>query len=101
MPPKDVVVEADSLETNTGNVALLVEGLIQPGDEAIKDSSSASLRRPGIRGYIFAHEEEECGVQYQHGCSNRDDCCGNMCCLTFGYCDFKSNGDLNVCKNNE
>jgi len=53
-PPKGVIVEADSLETNTGDVALLIGGLIQPGDETIKESSSASPRRPGIRGSLSA-----------------------------------------------
>ena len=81
VPSKGVIVEADSLEKDTGNnIALLAKGLVQAGDETIKDSSSASPRRPGIRGYSFAREEETCSDQYDQ-CSSKNDCCGNnVCC---------------------
>ena len=50
VPQKDVIIEADSLVTkNTGNVALLVEGLIKAGSGTAKGSGSTSRGRPGLR----------------------------------------------------
>ena len=90
VPPKGVIVEADSLGTDTGNVALLAEGLVQAGDETIKESSSTSLRRPGIRGYSFAREEESCTDTGQYGCTSNEDCLCD-CCVAYlrtavGHC---------------
>ena len=74
--PKDFIIKSDSLETkNTGNVALLVEGLIQAGDETIKGSSSTSRGRPGLRGFNFAQEEEGPCKDLFDPCTANSDCC--------------------------
>ena len=94
VPSKGVIVEADSLEKDTGNnIALLAKGLVQAGDETIKDSSSAT--RPGIRGYSFGREEGKRGYSFAreemkcsnpNSCTSNSDCCGDNCCLTTGAC---------------
>ena len=101
-PPKGVIVEADSLETNTGDVALLIGGLIQPGDEAIKDSSSTSPRRPGIRGYSFGREEGRCWDR-GNSCSSNSQCgCSGTCCVASTGSVFATTsegyGDPNTCE---
>ena len=78
------MVEADSLETkNTGNVALLVGGLIQAGGGTSKGSkglTSTSRGRPGIRGYDFAREEDDPACSNPNFCVISDDCCDGFCC---------------------
>ena len=90
------MVEADSLETkSTGNVALLVEGLIQAGGGTSKGSmglTSTSRGRPGIRGYDFDVPPDDC--ENPHYCFlHNDDCCDGFCCdedyLSCELCDDK------------
>ena len=86
VPQEDFIVEADSLETkNTGNVALLVEKLIQAGDETVKGSSSTSRGGPGLRGFNFAQEEEGRCKDFFDPCSANSECCSTagfrMCCV--------------------
>ena len=80
VPPKDVIAEAESLETDAGNVALLAEGLVKAGDDTVEDSSSTSLR-----GYIFAREEGKC--VNPDSCDEKGDCCKNYGCKR-GKCVF-------------
>ena len=96
--PKDFIIKSDSLKTkNTGNVALLVEGLIQAGDETIKGSSSTSRGRPGLRGFNFAQEEESWGIS----CNDYEPCTANSGCPCSDYCCIGSSnlGDVpsNIC----
>ena len=81
--PKDFIIKSDSLKTkNTGNVALLVEGLIQAGDETIKGSSSTSRGGPGLRGFNFAQEEESWGIS----CNDLEPCTANSGCPCSDFC---------------
>ena len=98
VPQEDFIVEADSLETkNTGNVALLVEKLIQAGDETVKGSSSTSRGGPGLRGFNFAQEEESWGIS----CNDYEPCTANSGCPCSDYCCIGSSnlGDVpsNIC----
>ena len=85
VPQKDVIVEADSFVTkNTGNVALLVEGLIQAGSGTVKGSGSTSRGHPGLRGYDFAREEESSCVAIYESCVSNSQCCNideGFCCV--------------------